>query len=328
MQTYASVKALQQLGHEVAVIDYRLKDERDIIGKANALLSSITPAQRNFENFWKLNIPSTKHFRTVKDLKNDLPPADLYLVGSDQVWNPAITKSKCLDFFLHFVPEGKRRASFASSIGVSKWSCDDQLTAQIKEQLHNFCSVSCREIDGVKILHDVFGINATYVLDPTLLFPGYPELTGEVTQKNTFVYYPLFGGREMEDFCKETARELTMDYVDNNYREYWLHGRTWNRPSVSEWIRNFAEAKLVATQSFHGTAFSIIHQKQFFTVYSGSKVSRIANLLESLGINDRLFPTVEAVREARPWERPIDYVEVNKRLNEMRNVSWDYLKNL
>lgn len=328
MQTYATLKALQKLGHEVVVLDYRLKEERGVRDVFNTTLASLTPAQRKFEDFWKNKIPSSKHFRTEEDLKNGLPSADLYLVGSDQVWNPAITQARCLEFFLSFTPKDARRAAYASSIGVSEWTANSQLTSRIKVELQKFDSISCRESDGVKILKDVFGIDAIHVLDPTLLFDGYPELTGVTSQKNTFVYYPLFGGKDMEDFCKETAHNLSMEYIDNNYRKYWLRGRTWDRPSVSDWIRNFAEAQIVATQSFHGTAFSLIHRKQFFTVYNGTKVSRMKNLLEVLGIGDRLYPTVEAAREARPWEYPIDYNEVDKRMKELRDISWDFLKNL
>lgn len=328
MQTYATVKALQQLGHEVVVLDYRLKEERGIRGCLNTTLASLTPTQRKFESFWKNNIPSSKHFRTKEELKNGLPSADLYLVGSDQVWNPAITKDKCMDFFLDFVPEGKRRAAYASSLGVSEWKVDPSITDRIKIQLSKFEHISCRESDGVKILNDIFGVTSINVLDPTLLFSGYPELTGNSTQRNTFVYYPLFGGKEMEDLCQQTASVLNLEYINNNLCSYWIRGRIWNRPSISEWVRNFAEAKFVATQSFHGTAFSIIHKKQFFVVYNGGKVSRIANLLDALGIRDRLFSTVEAAREAQPWNTMIDYHIVDSRLNEMRKISWDFLKNI
>ena len=328
MQTYATVKALQQLGHEVVVIDYRLDELYGWRGYINAALTSLTPARHKFNRFWTTHIPSTKHYHSFAELQASPPQADLYLVGSDQVWNPAITKEKCLDFFLGFLQNNARRLAYASSFGVSKWSAEPVLTERIKELLSLFDRVSCREIDGVKILKDTFGLTATHVLDPTLLFSGYPELTGNTIPKKTFVYYPLFGGKEMENFCKNTAQMLNLEYIDNNHRTLWLKHRIWNRLSVEAWIRNFAEAQFVATQSFHGTAFSLIYRKQFFTVYDGNKVSRIANLLEMLGIRDRLFPTVAAAREARPWENPINYVEVDKRLKEMRNVSWDFLKSL
>lgn len=328
MQTYATVKALKQLGHDVQVIDYRLEEPVRFIDKAINVVSSITPVQCKFHRFWNTRIPHTKHIKNREDLEVAVSDADVVLVGSDQVWNPAITHDKCLDFFLSFVPDGKRRCSYASSIGVSKWTTNEELTCKIALEISKFDKVSCRETDGCHILKEVFNIKATNVLDPTLLFPGYPELTGNVQQKNTFVYYPLLGGQEMIDFCKETARELNLRYVFNNPRATWLRGRTWNRLSIEAWIKNFAEAKIVATQSFHGTAFSLIHGKQFFTVYDGSKVSRIANLLEALGIRDRLYPTVEAARKDKPWEKPIDYVEVNKRLEVLRKQSWDFLRTI
>lgn len=328
MQTYATVKALQRLGHDVIVIDYRLNEPRRVKDFIVTFFDSLTPSSHKFNLFWDAYIPSTKHYYSSAELKANPPKADLYLVGSDQVWNPAITKEKCLDFFFSFLQSKERRSAYASSFGCSKWPTDKLLTDRVKEKLLLFENVSCREQTGVEILKDIFGLTATCVLDPTLLFSGYPELTGEIVAKETFVYYPLFGGQEMDFFCKEIASMLNLKFIDNNRHKYWLNGRIWDRPSVAEWVRNFAEAKYVATQSFHGTAFSLIYKKQFFTVYSGNKVSRIADLLDSLGILDRLYPSVEAAREARPWETPIDYVEVDKRLCEMRRTSWDYLKDL
>lgn len=328
MQTYATVKALQALGHEVVVIDYRLNEPCGFRGYIKSVLLSITPAILKFKHFWWSNIPSTKHYRTSEELHSNLPLADLYLVGSDQVWNPSITKDKYMDFFLGFLPDGVRRISYASSIGVSEWTFGKNITGQIAEQLCKFERVSCREEDGVRLLSKVFGIKAVNVLDPTMLFSGYPELIGKISLKETFVYYPLFEDKYMENFCREIAQMLNLKYINNNYRTYWLKGHTWNRPSVKEWIRNFAEAKFIVTQSFHGTVFSIIHHKQFFTIYNGPKVSRIENLLKILGISNRLFPNIESAREARPWEIHIDYMEVDKRLNKLREFSWNFLRNL
>lgn len=328
MQTYATVKALRQLGHEVQVLDYRITENLEIKDKIMDTLMCCTPAYKKFRSFWKSYIPSTKHFIDAVDLRRNLPEADVYMVGSDQVWNPAITKDRCLDFFLSFVPDYKRKVAYASSIGVSEWMAEKALTDRIATQLSKFDMISCREVDGVKILKSIFNIDAIHVIDPTLLFADYSELVGKTKQKQTFVYYPLFGGKNMEIFCESTASKLGLRYINNNPYKTWLRGRTWNRLSVQEWLRNFAEAKFIATQSFHGTAFSIINGKQFFTVYDGSKVSRIANLLDALGLRDRLFPSVEAVQNARPWETPINYDEVNTRLNLLRKKSWDFLKHI
>ena len=328
MQTYATVKALRKLGHEVLVLDYRLTENHGIKARLIESLIHFTPAYRKFNAFWSKNIPSTKHFKDAIELRHNLPDADVYMVGSDQVWNPAITKKRCLDFFLSFVPDNKRRVAFASSIGVSEWTTEKVLTQEIANQLSKFDMISCRENDGVKILKNIFNIDATHVVDPTLLFTDYSEIMGKTEERQTFVYYPLFGGKEMEDFCKSTASEMQLQYINNNPYKTWLRGRTWNRLSVQEWLRNFAEAEFVATQSFHGTAFSIINNKQFFTVYNGNKVSRIANLLDALGIRDRLFPTVGAALDARPWETPINYDEVNTCLNLLRKTSWDFLKRI
>ena len=328
MQTYATVKALNSLGHEVKVIDYRLNEPQRIIDKLISKVLFITPAYQKFRRFWKSNIPALSHLKNSTDLKDKLGDFDAYMVGSDQVWNPNITKDKCFDFFLSFVPENKYCVSYASSFGISSWKFDKELTERVSVELSKFQKISCRERDGVNILKDVFDINATFVCDPTLLFEGYPELIGNIQENNSFVYYPLSVDKEMESFCKEVATSLHLEFIHNNPQTTWMNGRVWNRLSIDSWIRNFAQAKFVTTQSFHGTAFSIIYKKQFFTIYQGSKVSRISNLLKELGIEDRLFPSVEAARSAKPWLKPINYEEVNERLMKLRKKSWDFLESI
>lgn len=328
MQTYATVKALKLLGHEVRVIDYRLHESDEKAHYIKSLIRNVSPASIKFNRFWRKHIPSTRHIVHSEDLWESVNDCDAFLVGSDQVWNPEITKEKSLDYFLSFVPSGKRRLSYASSIGLSQWAFDSSLTMAIKNELEKFDGISCRERDGIKILNETFKVTAEHVLDPTMLFDGYQELIGQTTSKNTLVYYPLFGGDEMEVFSKELSTLLGLDYLNNNPTSTWLRGRVWNRLSTTAWVRNIAESKFVVTQSFHGTVFSILYKKPFFTVYNGKKVSRISNLLEELGIQDRLFPSVESARIAKPWEKPIDYNKVYRELSRMRKRSWNYLNKI
>lgn len=325
MQTYATVRALKLLGHDVRVVDYRLNESNEKAHYIKSLIKNMCPASIKFNRFWRKHIPSTNHILNFKDLWDSVNDCDVFLVGSDQVWNPEITRNKALEFFLSFVPNGKRRLSYASSIGVSSWTAESSLTRLISNELERFERISCRERDGIKILNDTFKVSAEYVLDPTMLFEGYPELTGQPSSKNTLVYYPLFGGVEMESFSKELAHLLGLEFLNNNPISTWLGGRTWNRLSIVDWIRNFAESKFIVTQSYHGTVFSILYKKPFITIYSGKKISRISNLLEELGIQDRLFSTVEDARLARPWDIPIDYDKVYRELSHMRKKSWDYL---
>lgn len=205
------------------------------------------------------------------------PKVDLLLVGSDQVWNPSITKEKALTYFLDFGETGVRKASYASSFGESEWLQSKQMTENVAELLGRFSLLSCRETSGVEILKNTFRQDASTVLDPTLLHSEYPELTGKLQNRRTLVFYPLSPFPELETFCKETAAKLGLDYVDANHKNYLIRKIVWNRPGVEEWVRTIAEAELVITPSFHGLAFSLIYHRQFVIVLSpeGKNVARV-----------------------------------------------------
>ena len=102
MQTYATVKALQSFGHKVEVIDIRLTDVAKISlrGRISKIISIFSPSERKMKSFWRTYIPSSCRFRSLKQLQKNPPKADLYLVGSDQVWNPNIRKKEKFNYFL------------------------------------------------------------------------------------------------------------------------------------------------------------------------------------------------------------------------------------
>ena len=186
LQTYATVKKLKELGYVVEVIDFRLFNEVDTqlwSKRLSKFLQSFLPVNRKFNSFWKKYIPSTKCYHSLEDLRAFPPEADLYLVGSDQVWNPRITLDKAPVYFLPFGQNSVLKASFASSIGTAKWTGDESLTHLAINQLKSFKAISCREQTGVEIVKNVFGLDAKLVADPTLLFTNYKELTGIVLRK-------------------------------------------------------------------------------------------------------------------------------------------------
>ena len=328
MQAYATVKILQQLGHDVKMIDFRLSDSRPKTLKLWVIkcISSFSRESYKFNQFWKSHIPTTQRYSSIKKLKENPPQADMYLVGSDQVWNPGITKIAAPIYFLDFGDKSILRMSYASSFGVSEFDSNPQLLGLIEDNLKKFKAISCRESTGVEFLENRFNLKATNVLDPTLLFDGYPELIGNHEQKQTLVYYPLSPFLELEEFCKENAKKLGLEYLNTNNKKFLIRNIVWNRQGIEEWIRNIAEASLVVTPSFHGLAFSLIYRRQFIIIANGTKVStRITSILAKLGLSDRYFTNVEDAKASNIWESIIDYSIIDKKLSEMRKNSITYL---
>lgn len=328
MQAYATIKALRELGHTVQMIDIRLSDQNcmTIKNSISALVKKLCPSSRQFNNFWNKYIPTTQRYRSISDLQVCPPKADVYLVGSDQVWNPDITRQFAPLYFLDFGDDRIKRISYASSFGVSRW-VNETITPQVRQLLHRFDAVSCREQEGTKILQDTFGVEAECVLDPTLLFNGYPELVGTVVPKNTMVYYPLTTDPELENFAIKLADRLGLSVINNKKTTYLLGSIEWKRVTIEDWVRNIAEAKFVITRSFHGMAFCLIYHRQFVVIGNkNGRSSRITNLLNKLNIGDRYFESFEELNRAKPWETMLDYNRIETSLQDLREKSFNFLE--
>ena len=328
LQTYATVKALKQLNFDVEVIDFRLSDEskKSFLGRIASYVQIVSPLKLKFNKFWKKYIPSSRRYKTSSALMENPPIADIYMVGSDQVWNPDITHNRAKNYFLNFGSREIKRVSYAPSFGVSEWM-HANLYEDVKSLLMNFDHVTCREELGVRLLKNQFGIDAINVVDPTLLFDSYPEFVESPKEKNNLVFYPLSEDSELEILSQKVAAILDLNIVNNN-KVSKLFGRTaWNRSSIEAWIKNIAESKFVITRSFHGLVFSLLYNKQFALLkIRNGRNSRVENLLSKIGLEDRMYDTPESLLNDEPWKRQIDYSVVNSRVANLREQSWNVLK--
>ena len=328
LQAYATIKVLQQLGHDVEMIDIRLSDcaHFNWKGRIGRFFSQLGPSHKKFCKFWKEHIPTTKRYKTLKEIQTNPPSADIYLVGSDQVWNPKLTKEFTTLYFLNFGNNNVKRISYASSFGMDKWNYPN-LKEDIKCLLDKFYHVTCREDSGVKILKEEFDVIADQVLDPTLLLENYCELIGKITERNTLVYYPLTVDPELEAYSLKLAKELNLQPVNNKHSTTLLGFAEWDRVSIAEWVKNIAEAKFVITRSFHGMVFSILYKRQF-AVLAGShgRSTRLTSLLKMLGIEDRFYGSIDELNKAKPWTKEIDYTLVYPKLLKIREESMHTLK--
>lgn len=326
LQTYATVRKLEEMGHEVEIIDYRIPVPTPFLKKMLLL-----PKHIKFAGFRKNHYHHiTKQFRSMEDLQQNPPKADCYLVGSDMVWNSEITKETAKSFFLDFGDEKIIRAAYAPSFGMLEW--EDTEWLQKKDALRlleRFHFISVRETFGMDILQKDFGINnAIQVVDPTLLFDNYPELTGKIKQTNDLVIYKLQANSPgFYDKAKEVAKELNITPRSiGSIRK--IKGVKCGYPEgVEGWIKRIGGAKFVITDSFHGTIFSILYHRQFILYEKSPKLtSRMRSILMLLGLEDRIISN-----DATPMEIKnkllvkIDYNKVQNRLTELRKNSYDFL---
>lgn len=334
MQAYATVKKLTELGHTVEIVDFRIheREHKSLKNRLLETLEQITPAYHGFRRFWKKHFPNvSRHYHRLSDLKKNPPEADVYLVGSDQVWNPVITSEKAEAFFLDFAPAGTILASFSSSFGSGSWQGDARLTRIARQQFPKFRLLCCREQSGVDILKSEFGIDASHTVDPTLLFSDYNELTGPIEEKDTLVYYPLYDNPELEQYCISLASRLGLKFVNINKKTMLTNTVAWRRTDIIDWICEIAGARLVITPSFHGLAFSLIYKRNFIIVENNvnkNRSTRITDLLDRLNLTHRFFTSAKEVDAAEPWIKDIDFRSIEMTLDSWRNKSHKLLKHI
>ena len=188
LQTFALNTYLRSQGYNVRIINLR----------PPAITSFYACRPKSWLEAFIFGIFERKYFncfpgvyRKVDELKISPPIADYYIVGSDQVWNPEITKEYQLHYFFDFVPEGNRLISYAASFGKETIKIDNKNKIIIKELLNKFHAISMRESSGVKICKELYEVDAEETVDPTFLISDYSEITGSVQEKNQIVCFKL-----------------------------------------------------------------------------------------------------------------------------------------
>ena len=285
---------------------------------------------RGFERFHdKYTRFSPVRYYSYSQLYTNPPVYDVYCVGSDQVWNPNCYTS-LNPYFLTFAPKSSKKIAYASSFGVKNLPNDAKNT--YKENLGQLTHISTREKTGIKIIKDLTGREAELVLDPTFLLTQ--EEWNEIANCSKVPNYKYILLYVLKDskFITKTAMELSKLSGLKIVRITKGAFKQDSNKSIlditdaapDDFVGLFSKADMVLTNSFHGTVFSIIYQKDFYTILKKNKDnnSRQIDLLNSLDLGNRL------VYEGSFLQQPsIDYKISNTRIEKLRHQSLDYLIN-
>lgn len=297
LQNYALQTVLKQMNYDAITIDYVQKNHYKplfvvLLKRVTALFlncflgkktkyypfSKFQNRKLYIDNFVKNNINMTTPVKRYD--KNILKKylIDSVIVGSDQVWRPKYNHY-IKDMFLEFCKKEKgiKRISYASSFGVDEWEYSPKQTRTCSALAKRFNAISVREESGVFLCRDYLGVNATWVLDPTLLLTkeDYLKLCENIHQDKSKVLavYMLDVNNAAREYCEKKAKEhgLIIRYFTADSKATL---------SVPEWLAMFRDASYVVTDSFHGTVFSIIFEKEFKCFYNENRgASRFESLL-------------------------------------------------
>lgn len=254
-----------------------------------------------------------------KELALKVNPNNVFCVGSDQTWNAEYNDGLDSIYFLKDVANGNIKIAFCASFG--RGSLSESEAKATKAALDDYEAISVRESSGVDIL-SALGISSTYLFDPVLLCdPGYWKRVSKKNETNTpyILLYVLNENKDLFDFAKELAKSkdaeikiVTFDWktvVPRGFHKEYL-------PSIDEWLGLFSNAKYVITDSFHGTCFSLLFNKDFY-VFDPPKYSvRLHDVLEGFGLQTRNMTnrTIEKASE-------LNWTKINKEIEEYRTKS-------
>tara|TARA_S200000501_G_scaffold377914_1_gene438138 strand:- start:14073 stop:15170 length:1098 start_codon:yes stop_codon:yes gene_type:complete len=333
LQAYALQKKLFSIGVENEVLNYRceylgkpygfsaLKRKgviRYFLGIAYSLVR--IPRKSNFKKFRSL-IKMTRVLK-LDDLNSLNENYDAFIAGSDQVWNDSITNFDS-SYYLDFVDSPEKKMSYAASFGFE--TIPENLKPKYRKLLKEFSVFNMREESGVKNIKMLLNKSANLVLDPTMLLSKkeWDKVASSSVRKNKYI---LVYQTTISSFLVNIVKALS---ISTGYKIIcipfplggFLKSKFELTAGPGEWIGLIRDAEIVITDSFHGTAFSILYNKEFYVCLTDG-VTRITNLLNLFELDNRIcieYPKLNLNKKIN-WDR------VNKKLIEERHKSTECLE--
>lgn len=340
LQAYALTAYLKQQGHEVQIVDYvprYLRHYRLWSSVSNPVYDKPVIRQlynlaklpgrlkkrrslrkKRFDRFTKEYLPLTqKHYGSYEELREEPPRADVFIAGSDQIWNSFFSNGRDPAFYLQFAPQGAVRASYAASFAVPR--LEEQYREQTARWISELDHVSVREPSALEILEDLGIRKGEAVVDPVFLLDAaqWDALCPAADFGEPYVLvYDFDRNPELRRIALELAKErglkiYSLQELDYSDRSFWNAGPI-------EFVQLIRGAEFVLSNSFHATAFSLIYRRPYLTVDREEGINtRMQDLNRLAGLEHRKTP-----------EDPIDWENVHSRLKRSIAASKRYLQRI
>lgn len=352
LQAYATQSVLDSLGLSNEIVNYRLPNQlvyyntfysprfgtKTFLHRLACLpeIRLRNRRRREFERFIGDNLRlSSRCFHSIGQLRNEAAPYSVLLVGSDQVWNRHCAAEfateppeSVLAYLLAFGPPDAKRIAFSSSVGSMRLDELREFTPQLKA----FHAISMRESSAADMVSEIIGHPVATTLDPTLMLDreSWKPLC-QPTPLTDGDYVLVYSLKKLPQFLpllrsvRAYARKRGLGVVSIAPFSPLLAPGVRNAISAGprEFLSLVSHAKLVLTDSFHGTAFSVNFGVPFY-VLGGTGDRRKHLLLERLGLAHRILPNLKAISTAP--DGPCDFPTAHATLARERLDSLDYLR--
>lgn len=344
LQAYALRTTIDGLGCDVELVDYRCpsvtaNEHPHLLGPAESLAHPVLALYRlaiypgllgrwrEFERFRREHQSYGPHITDPGELAERY---ETVVVGSDQVWNPEITRDDGM-FLLEGVEEGSlRRVAYAASFGYE--SISPAWAERCNRALPAFFALSTREHEGARIVEDVVGRTAKVVLDPTLLpdRAAWERVAAPRAIEGDYVFCYIVLEREATlRAARGIARRLSLELVviDCGLPIRRRGCRDMSQASPETFLSLVRHARLVVTSSFHGLALSLALGTEARYVLSGdarNKNSRIRSLARTARVEGWEITSSQSAAEALEADA-VDFDEIDAALQIAREDSLGFL---
>ncbi len=339
LQNFAMQTVLRRLGHEPITIDYTITMSRGRLVKVwlrNLLYNLFHSTKRplpnsrivksrkpHFANFVEKNIATTQAVDGYSAKLISEYGLEAVIVGSDQVWRPRYNRGVLTNMFLDFVENRGdiKKIAYAASFGVDHWEYKPRKAKLCSKLAKRIEHISVREESGVTLCRSYLGVDATEVLDPTLLLTAddYRTVCASIakSKERYLAAYILDPTSEKIALIEREAKQRgVVAQIFGADKEADL--------SVEEWLSMFRDAEYILTDSFHGCVFSTIFRREFAVMINRNRgASRFVSLLGKLNLLDR---TIIDVERAKVPTDPIKWQNVEQGLQSWQERSLNFLK--
>lgn len=330
LQAFSLYTAVQEFGFLPTILNYQPYYSNGGINLKRKLIKLATNflfCKEYFSRKAKFNKifsreEMTKKVKRYKNLTNYAQGYDIYLIGSDQVWNPRYLCGKDKAYYYDFISNGKKM-SYAASLGTEDLSKEELML--IAESICDFQKVSLRERESVLQLQAVGYNGAEYVLDPVFLHEKdfYSNLQIATKEKNYILAYIIQKDPFVYEVVNRLAKLMKKRVVQiGGFASKCKSEKFFRDAGPMEFLGLIDGADFIITSSFHGTAFAHIYHKQFAVVMPKDNTLRIKNILETAGTGNRVITNLDCIENVL---NPIDYHSVDQKINAMRAISRKFL---
>lgn len=301
------------------------------------LAKNIKIRDGKYEEFKNKHFALTNPYTTYQELSQICKEKySNVIVGSDQLWLPV---NVVADYYtLNWVPDEVNKISLATSFGISY--IPNKYKEKYRKFLNRFNYISVREKAGQEIVKELTDKETSLVCDPTLLLDKEEWLTIQnkepIIQDKYILCYFLGKNIEHRKFAERLKEKTGCKIVSLNHADEYVKYSdifadiTPYDIGPAEWINLIRNAEYICTDSFHGTVFSLINNKKFFTFRRYNKKtkystnSRLDSLLEIVNLQERILEGTEDIEKVLNMQ--IDYNKINEKLEKFRNESKKYIE--